>query len=189
MRHSLLFLLSLATLSLSAQTSETTPQAGAARPAIQTQPVGTGSFTFGVLSYSEALRAMPEYATVQRQMAELKAKYDAEAKRAEDDFNSKYEDFLEGQRDFPPTILQKRQSELQEMMAKNIAFRDESRRLLDGARTDAMAPLHQRLASLLKIIGEKEGFSFILNTDNNACPFVNAAQGKDINQLVKDCLK
>lgn len=146
-------------------------------------------FTFGVLSYSEALKAMPEYATVQRQMQELKAKYDAEAKRAEDDFNSKYEDFLEGQRDFPPMILQKRQMELQEMMAKNIAFRDESHRLLEGAREDAMAPLHQRLASLLKIIGEKEGFAFILNTDNNACPFVNATQGKDINQLVKDCLK
>lgn len=183
-----LFFLSAPFLGLSAQTAEKS-QPVPSRNVVTQSTSATPSFAFGVLSYSEAIKAMPEYSTVQRQMEELKAKYDAEAKRAEDDFNNKYEDFLEGQRDFPPMILQKRQTELQEMMAKNIAFRDESRRLLEAAREDAMAPLHRRLAGLLKIIGEKEGFAFILNTDNNACPFVNAAQGKDINQLVKDCLK
>ena len=144
---------------------------------------------FGYFSYSEALQSMPEYATAQRQMAELRSRYEAEAKRAEDDFNAKYEDFLDGQRDFPPTILKKRQSELAELMAKNTAFRDDSRRLLAGAERDAYAPLHRKLAAVLKLVGEKEGFAFIINTDNNACPYINSAQGKDINQLVKDCLK
>lgn len=177
MRHIFIFLFSLfAAVTATAQTvSDTT----ATKPA----------FTFGYFSYNEALQSMPEYATVQKQMKELKAKYDAEAKRAEQEFNQKYEDFLAGQRDFPQTILEKRQSELQEMMAKNVAFREESRKLLAAAEQDAYAPLHDKLAKMLKVIGDKEGFSFILNTDNNACPYVNAAQGKDINQLVKNCLK
>lgn len=188
MKHTLLLLLSLQAVCMTAQTTEKpvadTPQA------VQTAAPATAStFTFGLVSYSEALKAMPEYATVQKQMADLRAKYEAEAKRSETEFNNKYEDFLEGQREFPLTILQKRQSELQEMMAKNVAFRDESRRLLQAAQQDAMAPLRQKLAALLKTIGEKEGFAFILNTDNDACPFVNPAQGKDINQLVKDCMK
>ena len=52
-----------------------------------------------------------------------------------------------------------------------------------------MAPLHKKLAELLKIIGNARGFAFIINTDNNACPFVNPAQGEDINDIVKTTLQ
>ena len=71
---------------------------------------------FGFLSYEAALQSMGEYALVQKQMADLRTQYEAETKRVEDEFNAKYEDFLEGQREFPKTILQKRQTELQELM-------------------------------------------------------------------------
>ncbi len=144
---------------------------------------------FGYFSYNEALQSMPEYAQAQNQLVELRNRYDAEAKRVEDEFNAKYEDFLEGQRDFPPTILKKRQSELAELMAKNTAFRNDSRRLLAEAEREAYAPLHKKLAAVLKVVGEKEGFAFIINTDNNTCPYINNVQCRDISQLVKDCLK
>ena len=191
MKHILFFLFLFSFVGATAQTTEkTTAAAGAATVRMQPSetPVKQG-FSFGVFSYDAAIKSMPEYITAQRQLTDLKNKYDAEAKRAEEEFNSKYEDFLEGQKDFPPTILQKRQSELQEMMTKNVAFRTESQKLLENAEKEIMAPLHQKLAGVLKVIGEKEGFSLIVNSDNHACPFVNPAQGRDINQLVKDCLK
>lgn len=183
MRQFLLSLFTLLTVAVAAQTADST--AAVAMAAAERSP----SYLFGYFSYKEAIKAMPEYAVVQKQMSELKAKYEAEAKRAEEEFNQKYEDFLAGQRDFPETIREKRQSELQDLMAKNMAFRDESRALLLSAERDAFAPLHSKLSKMLKLIGDKEGFAFILNTDDNACPFVNPAKGKDINQLVKDCLQ
>ena len=45
---------------------------------------------FGCLSYEAALKAMPDYAVAQKSLDELKAKYDAEVKRVEDEFNKKY---------------------------------------------------------------------------------------------------
>lgn len=173
MKHLLLTFFALLSLTAAAQT--TTTQAT--------------TYLFGYLSYQAAIEAMPEYATVQKQMKELSDKYEAEAKRNEKEFNQKYEDFIAGQRDFPQTILEKRQSELEELMAKNTTFRDESRRLLAEAEKDAYAPLQDKLSKILKVVGDREGFAFILNTDNNACPYVNKSKGKDINQLVKDCLK
>lgn len=143
------------------------------------------SFKFGHLSYDAAIKSMPEYAAAQQNLKELKEKYDAEVKRVEEDFNKKYENFLDGLSDFPPTIMKKRQMELQEMLAKNVAFKNESQRLLAAAEEEIYAPLHKKLAELLKIIGQDRGFSFIINTDNNACPFVNPEQGEDINQIVK----
>lgn len=144
---------------------------------------------FGCLSYDAAIKAMPEYATAQQSVKDLKKKYDEEVKRVEDDFNKKYENFLDGQSEFPPTILKKRQAELKEMLVKNIAFKKESERLLVAAEKEIFAPLHMKLAELLKIIGEDRGYSFIINTDNNACPYVNPAQGEDINDIVKSTLQ
>ncbi len=76
---------------------------------------------------------MPGYAIAKHNMDELRAKYDEETKRVETEFNSKYEEFLDGQRSYAKTILEKRQAELRELMEKNIAFKAEAARLLNQA--------------------------------------------------------
>ena len=141
-------------------------------------------YMFGYLSYETALKSMSDYAVVQHQMADLRAQYQAETKRVEDEFNRKYEDFLDGQRDFPKTILQKRQSELQELMEKNIAFREHSLQELAQAEQEAMAPLRIRLIETLGNIGRERGYAFIVDTDQKALPFINPAMGEDITELV-----
>ena len=146
-------------------------------------------FTFGYLSYEAALKSMPDYALVQQQMADLRAQYQAETKRVEDEFNRKYEDFLDGQRDFPKTILQKRQTELQELMTRNIEFRQKCLEELAQAEQQAMAPLRIRLIETLGNIGREKGYAFIVDTDQKALPFINPALGEDINQIVQDALK
>ena len=139
---------------------------------------------FGYLSYNAVMQAMPEYAAMQNSMAELRQKYEAEQKRVEDDFNKKYEEFLDGQKNFPKTILQKRQSELQEMLDKSVAFKKESQRLLKQAEEDAMAPVMVRLATTLDTIGKKRGYAFIVNTDEKATLWLNPSLGEDISEAV-----
>jgi outer membrane protein len=143
---------------------------------------------FGYLSYESVLQAMPEYAAMQNSMAELRQKYEAEQKRVEQDFNKKYEEFLDGQKSFPKTILQKRQSELQEMLDKNVAFKKESQRLLSQAEEDAMLPVKVRLAEVLDAIGRERGYAFIVNTDEKVALWLNPALGEDITATVKEQL-
>lgn len=144
---------------------------------------------FGFLSYEAALQSMPDYTLAQDKLAELKAQYQTEAKRVEDEFNRKYEEFLEGQREFPKTILQKRQSELQELMDKNIAFKQQGLAELARAEQEAMAPLRIKLIEALGKIGRERGYAFIVDTDQKALPFINPDMGEDINQTVQDALK
>ena len=143
---------------------------------------------FGYLSYEMVLQTMPEYAVAMNDMAELRQKYEAEQKRVEEDFNKKYEEFLDGQKSFPKTILQKRQSELQEILDKNIAFKKASQRLLKQAEEDALAPVKVRLAEVLDAIGRERGYAFILNTDKEAHLWLNPALGEDITTTVKEQL-
>jgi outer membrane protein len=149
----------------------------------------TRAFKFGYLSYDSVLQAMPGYQLAQQQLADLKAQYEAELKRAEDEFNRKYEEFLDGQKEFPRSIMLKRQTELKELMERNMAFKQTTRQELAKAETDAMTPLRQRLNEALTSIARKRGYALIFNTDSNACPFIDPMMGEDINKLILDALQ
>ena len=143
---------------------------------------------FGYFSFNEIFNTMPDRAVADRNLADLRQKYDAEMKRAEDEFNVKYEEFLDGQRDFVPTILRKRQAELQEMMDKNTAFRKEAERLLRQAQDDAYAPLRKKIHEAAAKVGRARGYAFILNTDGDACPYVDVSMSEDATIFIKELL-
>ena len=146
-------------------------------------------FRYGFVNTDSVLHAMPEYAMAQRSLTALRQKYDREMKRSEDDFNIKYESFLDQQRDLVPSILHKRQAELQDMMEKNIAFKAEARRLLAQAEADAMAPLREQINELLQQVAKDMQLAFVLNTGSDACPYVNPAMSVDITDALIDLLK
>ncbi|MEE1091613.1 MAG: OmpH family outer membrane protein [Prevotella sp.] len=144
---------------------------------------------FGYLSYSDAISSMPDNSIVKERLGKLKSQYDKEMKRVEDEFNAKYEVFLDEMSTLATPIRNKRQSELQEMMEKNIAFKNEARRLLKQAEEDLYMPLREKLNATLAKIGSERGYAFILNTDNNACPYTDPTMGEDINDTVKQALR
>ena len=139
---------------------------------------------FGYLSYDLALKSMKEYATVQMRMDSLRSAFNAEMQRVEDEFNRKYEDFLDGQKDFPRTILLKRQTELQEMLQKNVAFKQQSVQEMKDTEAQLMAPIRIHLNEAIATIAREQGLALVINTDANACPFIEPAMGVDVNELV-----
>lgn len=164
-------ILALAALSVSAQTEQT---------AGQPQQIVGQPLRYGYLSCDSALHALPAYAIAMKNLSDLKAKYDAEMKRVEDEFNEKYELFLEQQSDFAPSIRQKRQAELQELMEKNAAFKQEAQRLLKNAKEEALAPLRQTIKATITRIGQQQKLAFVINTDGDALPYVDTTMGIDI---------
>ena len=125
------------------------------------------------LSYDSVLRAMPQYAIVQHRVAELRKAYEAEMKRVEDEFNQKYEEFLEGRKDYPRTILLKRQNELQDMLQQNIAFRNRALDELRQAETEALAPLRQQLMQAVATVAKRKSLRHVINTDRDAALYLD----------------
>lgn len=150
----------------------------------ETQPV----MRFGYLSYDQALKGMKAYVAAQEQLQQQRAAYEAEAKRVEDEFNQKYEAFLEGQSEFPRTILLKRQNELKELMQRNIDFKTQARQDLQTAEEEALKPIRAKLNETLASIAREFGFALIINIDTNACPFIDPTMGKNIQELVTEYL-
>ena len=139
---------------------------------------------FGYLNYQQALQSMPQYALVQQKIADLRKQYEAEMQRVTNEFNRKYEEFLEGQREFPKTILQKRQTELQELMTRNVVFKEESLKQIADAEREALAPLKIRLSETVAKIASEHGLALVVNTASDACPYINPDWGENLNELV-----
>lgn len=151
--------------------------------------MASAQIRFGYFSYNAVLTSMTDYQLAKRSVEDLRMKYDAEMKRATQDFNAKYEEFLEVQRDLVPSILRKRQTELQEMMEKNVAFKKDAEQLLRQAEVDAYAPVKRKLDEAVARVGRERGYAFVLNTDNDACPYVNPEMGEDATEAIKATVK
>ncbi len=139
---------------------------------------------FGYLSYESVLKTMSEYGAVMMRMDSLRSAFNAEMQRVENEFNRKYEDFLEGQKDFPRTILLKRQTELQEMMQKNLSFKQQLQKELTDTEAQLMAPLRIHLNEVIATIAREQKLALVINTDANACPFIEPMLGVDLNSAV-----
>ena len=149
------------------------------------QPLITQLLQIGYLSYDSALHAMPDYAIIQARQEKLRQAYEAELKRVEDEFNRKYEDFLDGQRDFPRTILLKRQTELQQMLQHNLEFKRQGLQELKNSEEEALAPLRRKLSEAIAMVARGKGLPLVVNTDSNACPFIDSEMGVDLQEAVE----
>lgn len=143
---------------------------------------------FGYLSYRTICQEMPQYVQAQQELQKLKSVYEQEAARGEEEFQRKFADFLQGQKDFPVNILQKRQAELQELMDRGVKFRKEAERLLAEAEQTLLKGITDQLNKTIVGIGMEMGYSFILNIDDNACPFINPLLGDDVSNIVREKL-
>ena len=143
---------------------------------------------FGYVSYEQVLKELPEFTQATQELATLKAKYEAEAQKGEEEFQRKFVDFLQGQKDFPQAIMQKRQAELQTLMDNGVAFRMKSQELIAQAEKELMQEAHKRLNQAMHEVGVEYGFGCILNTDNNNCPYINPVIGVDVTELVRQKL-
>jgi len=181
MKKILLAALFLMPIAVSAQTE--TESQSAPQPAQQI--IQTVMQRFGYLSFDNVMKQMPEYDTAMNDYKVLQERYAAEARRSEQEFNQKYVELLEGQKDFPENILKKRQKELQNLMEQGLQFRKEAERLLEKARKELMLPVEARLKAVLKSIGDEQGYAYILNTDGNNYPYINAQVGEDITAVVR----
>ncbi len=139
---------------------------------------------FGYLNYTQVLKEMPQYLEAEQNLNILQGKYDAEIERAEEEFSRKYAEFLQDQHEFPQNIMVKRHKELQELMERSIAFKEEIRQTLRNARDEMLEPLVKELDEAIAKVAERYKFDCVFNTENKSYLYMNPQAGKDITDEV-----
>lgn len=143
----------------------------------------------GFFSYQEALKAMPDYTLAVANVDKIRNQYAEEIKTAENEFNEKYELFLEQQSSLADVIRQKRQADLQSLLERNAEFKKEADRLVSQAEKEAMTPVKEKLAAAIKAVGQQNGMFVILNTDSEACPYIAPEFSVDLTTKIIEAAK
>lgn len=144
---------------------------------------------YGYISYNTMLTEMIEYKDAMLKLKDLRKKYEDEAAYNETAFKRQFAEYLQGQKDFPQSIMLKRQRDLQEALEKSLAFRDEAERLLKQAETEVLAPIKARLDNAIRMVGGAYNLEYIYNMDTNTMPYVNPALVMDVTKLVEQQLQ
>jgi len=143
----------------------------------------------GYFSYSQVMKSMEDYALAMQNVDNLRQQYANELQTAETEFNEKYELFLDQQKMLAEAIRQKRQADLQALLDRNVQFRKESERLLKQAEEDALAPLKTKMTRAIKTVGYSGAYLMIVNTDSEACPYIDPVNAEDVTAKIKANLK
>ncbi|MBE6302387.1 MAG: OmpH family outer membrane protein [Bacteroidales bacterium] len=136
--------------------------------------------TFGYFRYNKVLEQLPEYAQVCKDYEELKKKCDAEIVRNEEQLTRSYVAYLDGQNEFPEPILRKRQKELQELVDKSIAFREELQAWLVAAHDSLFTPLRAKVDDAVSRVCLHNNLAYIIDLDEAGYKFINPTCGFDI---------
>lgn len=152
--------------------------------ALGTVSVRAQKLSFGYVSYSTLLHAMPEYAEAQQSLKQMRDTYDQESKHSEDHFYNLYSEYIVGQKSFPEEIMLKRQKELQTAMELNINFKKDAEKLLRNAERELVGAVEAKLDKAIAQTAQHFQLSLVANTDDHAYPYVNPHDGIDLNNYV-----
>lgn len=146
------------------------------------------AFVMGSINGNSILPLMPQYLAMQESLKSLRDQYEAEAKKSESDFQRKFEEFMKGQKEFPKTILEKRQNELQMMLETNAEFRIKAQQLLAEAEAGMLADVKAELQEAVATVAQQKGVSIVYDLDNGSVPYIMSGMAVDLNAVVMQYL-
>lgn len=139
-----------------------------------------------IVNMQEVIQAMPEFATMQKQMADMEAKYKNEMQVMQDEYNKKYSDFVAQQDSLTENIKMRRMQELQDMEQRTQNFIQISQQDFQKKQGELFTPIQDKLKNAIKAVGDEKGYTYILdpqivlyqgNTAVDATQFVKAKLG------------
>lgn len=150
-------------------------------------PVGVfaQNLKFGHINAQEIVIAMPEFTKAQADIQTLEKQLTDDLKRSAEEFNKKYEEFMQVADSLPKNILERRQKELADMQERQRQYQQDAAQQMEKAQNEAMGPIYQKLDSAIKAVGAAEGVIYIFDLARTPIAYVNEQQSIDLNAKVK----
>lgn len=139
---------------------------------------------FGYIDFNGTLKLMPEYMEAQIILLKTQSDYREEIERSKREFERQYIDFMLEQDYLSPSIVAKRQKELQLLMDNNAEFRDKVQSELETKRDELLLPLKNKLMKAVSEISKEQDLDYVIDTGKGAYLFINPDKGVDISEVV-----
>lgn len=133
----------------------------------------------------DIILVMPEYTKAQTDIQALQKQYEDEFKRAQDEFNKKFAEYQQEQKNLPQNIQERRQKELQELSEKGAQFQQDAQQSLQKSYNEMMEPIYKKLEDAVKAIGSTGGYTYVFDLNRTDIPYINETMSKDVTNDIK----
>lgn len=139
---------------------------------------------FGYIDFNSTLKLMPDYIDAEITLHKIQADYREEIERSKREFERQYIDFMLEQDNLSPSIVAKRQKELQLLMDNNAQFRDNVQAELEEKRADLLNPIKKKLLNAISEVCQEKGLDYVIDTGAGTYLYINQEKGVDISMPV-----
>lgn len=149
-----------------------------------TGAVSAQTGNFGYMDFNGAIKLMPEYFEAQLNLQKIQSDYKNEIDRSKREFERQYVEFMLEQDHLAPTIVAKRQKELQVLMDAYAEFRDSVQVDLESIRLEMLNPIKEKLLKAIYKAGMDLNLDYVIDTGTGAYLYINNDKGIDISNYV-----
>ena len=139
---------------------------------------------FGYIDFNGTLRLMPEYHEAEINLQKTQSDYREEIERSKREFERQYIEFMLEQDQLSPSIVAKRQRELQLLMDNNAQFRDKVQSELEAKREELLVPLKRKLMEAIASACSEQALDYVVDTGKGSYLYINPEKGVDISGTV-----
>lgn len=139
---------------------------------------------FGYIDFNNTLRLMPAYQEAEATLKKIQSDYRMEIERSKQEFERQYVEFMLEQDHLAPSIVAKRQKELQLLMDNNAEFRDKVQSELEAKRNELVNPLKKKLLDVISEVCSENDLDYVVDTGTGAYLYINQQKGVDISAAV-----
>ena len=116
-----------------------------------------------VVNAAEVFNMMPELTEVESQLGALGAQYQNDLQSLQNDFNTKYEEYMKLRDSLPENLRMRREEELQQIQERSQSLLAVAHQDMEQKRMELSAPVEEKLSKAIQEIGAEQGYTFILN--------------------------
>ena len=115
-----------------------------------------------IVNTDEVIQVMPEFIDMQKQMADMEKKYQAEMKVMEEEYKKKYSDYMAQQDSLTEKIKIRRMQELQDMEQRLQNFVQITQQDIQKKQQELYIPIQDKVRNAIKAVGDEKGYTYVI---------------------------
>ena len=116
-----------------------------------------------IVNTADIFNAMPEVSAVEKQLADLNAQYEKEFKTMQDEYTTKYSEYMSQQDSLTENIKLRRQQEIQDLETRIQNYVPVAQQDMQKKQQELYTPIQEKLQNAIKAVGDEKGYTYIIN--------------------------
>lgn len=138
---------------------------------------------FGHINTTELLRMMPGREEARQELERYARELEETFNAMQQEFTTKYQDYLENQESFSQIVRQSKERELQSLNERIMEFQESAQVDLMEQEERLLSPIIEKAQNAINKVGREHGYTYILDSSGGSVLFFEG--GEDLMPLVR----